>query len=1086
MRRKRQKLQIQNAQLVEDFDHKPAIFKGVAIWVNGRTIPSAVTLRELILDHGGTYHDHMDRKSMITHIIASNLTPAKWRELQHMKVVKPEWMVQSVEAGRLLPWRGFRLQPNAGHDEAQGVAAGSSPASASRITRRAVNPFATPAPPPAKAADDQHAALIDPMSENDTSVYLVETAEPVPQQSAARSESPEYMTDPVTLHEAMRMPGYAPFKTNETAARMMSDPAWRAQNTSRSDDFIDNYYKQSRLHHLSMWKAQLRDLVAKAQTDAEVTASSEPPSGTTPRGVSMRGAQLGGFGSLKSPIKSAHAARRVILHCDFDCFFVSAGLVTRPELKGKPVVVCHSLGKEMIEISTSEIASSSYEARAFGVRNGMSLSQAYKLCNDIQAIPYEFESYKRFALQFYTILMRNCDDLEAVSVDEALLDVSSCLIDYEDSDEDPARAFGLRIQNEVRDATGCTISIGISENVLLARLATRRAKPGGVYHLLRADAQDHMKDLKVTDLRGFAHNARQKLEAKFGADGAMIREVVKHSEGVLSTLLGPKTGSKLYKAVRGIDGTPLQSDKPRKSVSAEVNYGIRFQDNEEFRKFLDQLSDEVSRRLRDVQMRGRQLTLKLMTRHPDAPVEAPKFLGHGICNVHSRSTQLDRLTDESARISSAAWKVAEEFKFDPKELRGIGLQMQKLECDEVLARQRKDAQRGSIKSAFTRQKHQHQHQTVEDDMFNAPGLPASASAAAAAASMSFDMPTFSQIDKSVLDQLPEEIQRELRSEWEKHSSRQIAGGSRAGSAQPPACPSREKSLPLMVEETSGAGPSRLAMNAPLARSRSTTPIGMTTPTKSKAPDVRHITKQLAPRNMGVSPTKQDGGKLASIFARAAKQAEVPVSVPIEKLRRLGIDPDVFYALPKSDQREQLRSMEQAHKEQRYQRSPVKHRHAVADAAAQRFTRSPSVGARPRARVRPRGIAPVVAVREKEPSIRQRLARSKEIVHIKSMEEVQRLIGTWVDAAVATGKPPDQKTDVPVFAKYLVACVQQDQAVERAASVMRWWRLRIERLAVAPTFQNNKVSVDAWWVAFNSVLKVMNDEMVNRHGCSLHL
>jgi len=77
----------------------------------------------------------------------------------------------------------------------------------------------------------------------------------------------------------------------------------------------------------------------------------------------------------------------------FDCFFVAAGLVSRPEFKGKPVVVCHSLGNGKIENSTSEIASSSYEARAFGIRNGMSLGQAHKLCPGVKPIPYEFEWY---------------------------------------------------------------------------------------------------------------------------------------------------------------------------------------------------------------------------------------------------------------------------------------------------------------------------------------------------------------------------------------------------------------------------------------------------------------------------------------------------------------------------------------------------------------------------------------------------------------------------------------------------------------------------------------------------------------------
>ena len=119
------------------------------------------------------------------------------------------------------------------------------------------------------------------------------------------------------------------------------------------------------------------------------------------------------------------------------------------------------------------------------------------------------------------------------------------------------------------------VSIGISENILLARLATRRAKPGGVFHLRRADSREFMQDLKISDIRGFASSARQKLEAKFGEGGSMLQEVMKLSEGQLSSVLGPRTGSTLYKAVRGIDDTKLESNKPRKSVSAEVNVSSR-------------------------------------------------------------------------------------------------------------------------------------------------------------------------------------------------------------------------------------------------------------------------------------------------------------------------------------------------------------------------------------------------------------------------------------------------------------------------------------------------------------------------------
>ena len=131
---------------------------------------------------------------IISHIIASNLTPAKWRELKNMKIVKPGWLVESVKAGKLLPWRDFRLEPNSGIDDSQGVRA-SRPAAG-----RSVNPFAVPVLP--KKAPE----IIDPMDVDDEQPSVVVGASlsrPLPQPTATTSStihraSPSTLRDPPT------------------------------------------------------------------------------------------------------------------------------------------------------------------------------------------------------------------------------------------------------------------------------------------------------------------------------------------------------------------------------------------------------------------------------------------------------------------------------------------------------------------------------------------------------------------------------------------------------------------------------------------------------------------------------------------------------------------------------------------------------------------------------------------------------------------------------------------------------------------------------------------------------------------------
>jgi len=267
-----------------------------------------------------------------------------------MKVVRVEWLVDSVEMGYLMPWKNY-LYVHEQREESQ-----------SAVDRQT-------------SILGQQANIPTGSKHTATSAY----ANFLPQKPA-HIPDPLYTTDPVSKADAARVPGYAAEKSNPNAQRVMANPEWRKAHTSISADFIGGYYKNSRLHHLSTWKAELNELVQEAQEHAESAFNRH--AGKVPSelqtdgnaGLSMRGTEL----ILRSPTskwkgkaKAVEGEDRVIMHCDFDCFFVAAGLVSRPELKGKPVVVCHSQGNQGSGNSTSEIASSSYEARKFGIKNGM-------------------------------------------------------------------------------------------------------------------------------------------------------------------------------------------------------------------------------------------------------------------------------------------------------------------------------------------------------------------------------------------------------------------------------------------------------------------------------------------------------------------------------------------------------------------------------------------------------------------------------------------------------------------------------------------------------------------------------------------
>ena len=281
-----------------------------------------------------------------------------------MKVVRPDWLVQSVEAGVLLPWQDFIFVTGGRVENAQG-----------RQAQLSLKDFAGSKQATSTSHGAELARLDPPRPDT-----IPSTPPPCP--------STPKIPSPVLPPSVAPIPKYAEHKSNTAAQRAMADPAWRAEHTSMAPGFISGYYANSRLHHLSTWKAELQTLVTEAQERAERGDAHKVSGSTT--GVSMRHAALVMKNPFKGKEKAGSTKDQVIMHVDFDAFFVSAGLVSRPHLRGKPVVVCHSQHAQGGASSTSEIASASYEARGFGIKNGMSLQQARKLCPDVVTIPYEF------------------------------------------------------------------------------------------------------------------------------------------------------------------------------------------------------------------------------------------------------------------------------------------------------------------------------------------------------------------------------------------------------------------------------------------------------------------------------------------------------------------------------------------------------------------------------------------------------------------------------------------------------------------------------------------------------------------------
>ncbi|KAF8763661.1 DNA repair protein REV1 like protein [Argiope bruennichi] len=212
---------------------------------------------------------------------------------------------------------------------------------------------------------------------------------------------------------------------------------------------------------------------------------------------------------------------------------------------------------------------------------------------------------------------------------------------------------------------------------------------------------------------------------------------------------GPKTGQTFYNNCRGKDDRIVKYFKDRKSVSAEINYGIRFETEEDIYNFINELSIEVQNRIQKLNSKGKLVTLKLMVRKSDAPVETAKYMGHGICDHISQSTPLKSATDSSQVISKICCGIARSLKIKPQNYRGVGIQLKSdmIGIDQsFLNALPEDLKKKILNNFISNKKHEY-----------------SAAASSQQPSTSFaPIPNNStKLDESVLNALPEDLRKEV-------------------------------------------------------------------------------------------------------------------------------------------------------------------------------------------------------------------------------------------------------------------------------------------------------------------------------------
>ncbi|KAK1755334.1 hypothetical protein QBC47DRAFT_383423 [Echria macrotheca] len=1072
-RRKKIKLQNLDVELRASAGEKPQIFKGVVAHVTGYTQPSLQVLHKELVQHGAGFLQYLDSKTMATHIIASSMPPKKTVDFTKYRVVKPAWVIDSIEAGRLLPWTEYRVIEDGPRQKTIKLDGGKMLSQAAQQSPRGYreqteNSFYTSQFRRSSGLHSQGSSSpFQPKSARKSVVDAIEDADDMDLDNPVVDEPPSPEFPARQDQEPTGEPGepekpVAPdlsehgFKQKEITseehnAMLLSDPKIRKSSTA-NPDFLKQFYSESRLHHLSTWKAQLKARMQKMAADR----------GPVSKGIRRKG------------------SRRYIMHVDFDSFFCAVSLKRAPEFRDKPAVVAHSHG------SGSEIASCNYPARKFGVKNGMWMKRALELCPDLKVLPYDFPAYEEASELFYTAILDVGGIVQSVSIDEALVDITNLVLSATGSDgvgisegsiwreQEKADEIASGLREQIKAKTDCHVSVGIGGNILLAKVALRKAKPAGQYQIRPEEVLDLLADLKVEDLPGVAYSIGGKLE-EIGVK--LVRDIRQTSKERLISVLGPKTGEKLWEYARGIDRAEVGDQPMRKSVSADVNWGIRFINQEEAEEFVRNLSKELERRLLNEGVKGKHLTMKIMRRALDAPLDPAKHLGHGKCDTFNKSVTFGVATHSGEVIGKEAVAILRSYKFSPGDLRGLGVQMTKLEPLKPSMGPDGSQKKLSFGSFVTSKRQKSEEiedipspekpkaaKPLEDDpiMFDplTPRKPkvhpalslAQANAADEKAKTplnisgtQFIIPT--NPDPQVLAELPQDIRKSLLAQVQRKAGKS-ADTSPALSRS--ASPSVTDDIPSDVDpEVFNALPEEMKAEV-LASYGLRRRGGQTRLPQSPRKDAMIRPREKTPTKRGIK------GMFSRAKARERKHdAEARLMQtnfmrePAEDSGRsdhdlpADIDPDFLAELPEDMRREILE-----------------------DHRRQRLAHTSGLGFKARRRAEEEDAAPRGQMKLNFAPAPPKISFTKSTM--KDVNETKELIRAWLEATRSEGP---HRRDVVVLEKYLGRVIAEEQDMDKARRLVRWMDAMVEDV--------EGDGREAWRKAMGEVRKAVDEAMAGR-------
>ncbi len=348
---------------------------------------------------------------------------------------------------------------------------------------------------------------------------------------------------------------------------------------------------------------------------------------------------------------------RIILHCDLNSYFASVEILESSELRGKPVAVCGS-----VEARHGIVLARSEAAKKCGVRTAEAVWQAKQKCPSLIIIEPHYEKYVRYSRMVKDIYLRFTDQVESFGIDEAWLDVTgSCNL------FGTGEKIAYEIKETLKREIGLTMSIGVSFCKIFSKIGSDLKKPDAVTCIPQDRFRDIVWLLPATSMLGVGRSAGRKLSA-YGIH--TIGQIAQYPLEFFDHLFGV-TGRIMWAYANGIDNSEVMrytESLPMKSVGHGNTALSDLTDNNEVRLMLFELSQDVSRRLREYRLQARRLTVGI------------RECEMGYCEYQ---TTLPHPTQSYTEISESAYKLFQSrYKWN-KNIRALTVRAIDLEPDTI-------------------------------------------------------------------------------------------------------------------------------------------------------------------------------------------------------------------------------------------------------------------------------------------------------------------------------------------------------------------------------------------------------------------